>query len=160
MQFQSSLLHSLTLQPLASCGITFCKIADLVLLTLEGTWVLGKTFLTQHADSRVWDLLTDLLSQPSGEQLDFKDAVAAQAADVLVDLPQCLLSSLEDHPAAEARAQHLPIVKAVGSYIGVINQLLDRGSEVSCNCSGREAEQGADARGVVRDSFGKTEALG
>ena len=132
-------------------------IADLVLLTIEGTWVLGKTFVTQHADSPVWDLLTDLLSQPSGEQLEFKDAVAAQAADMLVDLPQRLLSSLEDLPAAEARAQHLSICQVIESYICVINKLLDRDPGLSFNCSSGEAEPRAD---VKLDPFGKAYASG
>ena len=64
-------------------------VAGLVLLVIEGTWVLGQTFRKQYVDHPAWELLIYLLSQPTGNQQDFRKAVAAKAAHVLVDMPTC-----------------------------------------------------------------------
>ena len=104
---------------------SFCSATDLVLLVIEGNWVLGKAFATQHASDPLWDLTMELCHQPAAQPLNFKNAVAAAAGDVLVETPLRLLNYLMELPAAQARALHAMVSHVIVNYVGVINMLLE-----------------------------------
>ena len=109
---------------LSPYSLSFFSFAELILLTLEGSWVVCRQLPREMQDAQAWKALDKLLCNPFAlVPLESKRNIAAKAGGVLVKAALTLLEISQPETCAEPDKRTLALLACL--FVDALNALLE-----------------------------------